>query len=154
MIALVRDLLKTGVPRSPFPGVSSVRRGFLFSLTALFLLVLLYGAPSVVRGDSATTTWSEADTRRQVVYTALHVIDWGQTLHTAESDDYYERNPVLGENPSRGEVNTYFALTGLAHYAVSRALPPRYRRVWQYVTITNQAVAVGNNFRIGVKIRF
>jgi hypothetical protein len=103
------------------------------------------------------SAWSEADTRREVGYLTLHAIDWGQTLDIAEQcghTNYYEHNPVLGKCPSRGDVNTYFALTAIGHYAVSRALPPKWRKRWQYVTIGVQVGAVANNIKIGLEVKF
>lgn len=122
--------------------------------------------------------WSEADTKRQMAYTALHIIDWGQTLdisdrcgervtvtefiddsgthitRTTRTREETEANPFLGTCPSRGEVNTYFLLSGVAHYAISRALPRPYREWWQYATITLEAGVVAHNFRAGIHVRF
>lgn len=103
---------------------------------------------------SVSFAWSEEDTQRQLTYTTLHVIDWGQTLDIAESEEYYETNPILGRNPTRGEVNRYFLLTGLAHYGISRMLPPKHRKWWQRATIAVESGIVSHNIMIGVNIQF
>jgi len=110
----------------------------------VFVLLLCLSVPA--------HAWSEADTRRQVGYFVLHTIDWGQSL--GQYDEYSETNPILGSHPSRGDVNRYFLLTGIAHYGISRSLPPAYRKWWQRVTIGVQAGAVAHNFSIGVDVRF
>lgn len=86
---------------------------------------------------------------------ALHVADWGQTLDIADHPErFYERNPVLGRHPSRGEVNRWFLGTALLHPVVSYVLPKPYREVWQYVTIGVEVGCVGSNARIGVGFGF
>lgn len=117
-------------------------------LTAVLLLL----------ASQCANAWSEADTQRQTGYFILHVIDWGQTLDISESctsgGTYYETNPILGECPSRGEVNRYFLLTGLAHYGISRVLSPTQRRWFQYVTIGIESAVVAHNFNIGIRVEF
>jgi len=111
----------------------------------------------------AAAEWTTADTAREVTYLGLHVADWGQTLDIAENDDFYETNPVLGKQPSRGEVNRYFALTGLTHVAISAVLPNEAtfmshdwnpRASWQYVSIAVEGSTVYRNYKIGIRIEF
>lgn len=100
--------------------------------------------------------WSEADTKRETTYLILHAIDWVQTLDISGQcpDRFVETNPILGECPSRGEVNRYFLLTGIAHYGVARLLPPKQRRWFQYITIGIEAGVVAHNLNIGLHVRF
>jgi len=104
--------------------------------------------------STSALAWSEADTKRELAYLTLHTIDWSQTLDIAESDEFFERNQVLGSHPDRGEVHRYFVLTGLTHYGISRALPPNYRKWWQRITIATRAGYVAHNISIGVEFRF
>lgn len=95
--------------------------------------------------------WTRADSYREAAYLALHVADWGQTLDIADHPgEFYERNPVLGRHPSRGEVNRWFLLTGLLHPVVSYVLPKPYREAWQYVTIGLEIYCVGSNYLVGI----
>lgn len=124
---------------------------------------------------AANDEWDTADTAWQLTYTALHVADWSQTLDIAEScttssyDNglgyhraivnvehcrHYERNPILGSRPTRGEVNTYFATTLLLHTLIAYKLPAPYRRVWQMVWIVIEADVVSANARAGVRMSF
>lgn len=102
----------------------------------------------------AQAGWTTADTTREAVYLGLHVADWGQTLGIAESPNYYESNPILGRNPSRGEVNRYFAVTAIGHAAVAYLLPHEAREVWQYTTIGMEAGIVARNYNVGIEFNF
>lgn len=116
-------------------------------LTVLLVHVLCAGVEA--------SDWTEADTAREVAYLALHVMDWGQTLDIADHPErFYERNPVLGRHPSRGDVNRYFIITGLLHPVVSYMLPRGWRDGWQYVTIGVEVGCVGANARLGVGFGF
>lgn len=128
--------------------------------------------------------WSTADVAREVVYQAVAVRDWGETRTIAESKTrpcqwvnyyvggsstpsgqwqtcasgyswrYHEINPLLGQHPSVGRVNTYFVLSSLAHIAVSNALPETWRAAWQYVTIGVEAGVVARNDSLGIAVNF
>ena len=67
---------------------------------------------------------------------------------------YHEINPLMGKHPSVGRVNVYMGLSAAVHLAVSWALPKDYRGYWQWVTIGVTGGLVGNNFNIGLKVRF
>lgn len=102
--------------------------------------------------------WFRADVNRQTAYTVLHVADWLQTRDISHDCrrglDAWEHNPMLGECPSYGEVNGYFAITLVAHYLTTDALPPRWRKPFQHFTIGMQASAVGHNLSLGFNFRF
>jgi len=116
----------------------------------LFIILLVVVSCACPRSD-----WTRADSMREASYLALHVLDWGQTLDIADHPEkFYERNPILGEHPSRGEVNRYFAAGMVLHPVVSYLLPRPYREWWQYSTIGLEMVVVGNNARIGIGMGF
>lgn len=108
--------------------------------------------------------WDTTDTLFQVTYTAIHVIDWGQTVYTARNPrKYEEENNILGGHPTVGKVNSYFIITGIGHAVVSWALPKKIniagfnvpiRNIWQATWICIEAGQVQNNYRIGVKVSF
>jgi hypothetical protein len=114
------------------------------------ICLILFASPAVA--------WSEADRNREIGYLVLHAIDWGQTLDISHDchngRERWEHNPVLGTCPSRSNVNRYFLATGIAHYAVARSLPPKWRRVFQHVTIGMQLGTVASNWKIGLTVRF
>lgn len=116
--------------------------------------------------------WTTADTARQGALTALLVADWGQTRwivkhprdqiqscasqapcsRTYESRS--ESNRLLGERPSIGKVNNYFAAFALGHAAISYVLPKEWRQGWQYIFIGTEIDAVLANRSMGVKMEF
>lgn len=98
--------------------------------------------------------WTEADTQRQLVYSAFHVIDWGQTRDIATRDDHIETNPILGKYPSVQTVDYYFAAAIAGHTLVSYLLPPKYRKWWQVIWIGLEAKTVAHNYSAGVNIHF
>jgi len=116
---------------------------------AAFVLLL------AVCGCAHAEEWSRADTARQAAYTALHLADWAQTRYiTTHRQDFVETNAMLGERPSLGRINNYFAATLAGHYAISALLPTKYRPYWQYGTITIEAYFVLHNRAIGIGFQF
>jgi hypothetical protein len=119
----------------------------------------------------ASAHWTTADTVRQGAVVALQVADWRQTrtiatemipAYTVDQGGgasttynaryrYCEQNPILGEHPTGGQVNTYFAASILGNALISYLLPPEWRAGWQYVSIGFQAVYVVNNFNAGIR---
>lgn len=98
--------------------------------------------------------WTVADTDREAAFLTLGAIDWAQTLSTVikQPDRYRETNRFLGRNPSRADVNVWFAFGLAAHVGISAVLPQRYRVPFQYVTIVLEAGQVVHSYRIGVRI--
>lgn len=103
----------------------------------------------------ASDHWTKTDSLYQISYSLLHVMDWGQTLEISRNPDRWEEtNPILGEHPSTGSVNTYFATTLLAHAAISYLLPGEYRRIWQVLWIGIEGGTVVRNYSIGIRCQF
>lgn len=98
--------------------------------------------------------WSEGDKWRQGIYTALHVVDWNQTHQIARNPLNTERNPIMGPDPSAGQIDRYFAGTLIIHYALAHSLPSKWRERFQYVTIGVEAGAVAHNWSVGYTIEF
>jgi len=100
-------------------------------------------------------TLTYSDVLLEAIFIGLVLVDWGQTLNIADNPQrYHEYNPILGRHPSRGEVNTYFALAIPLHTVVTYALPQKWRKYWLVGTIVPQAVCVGNNFAIGLRVSY
>ena len=106
-------------------------------------------------GCSGNRTWTKGDYIREGVKLAVQVIDWRQTRRIAEQPDkYYEMNPILGDHPSVGRVNTYFALSTVGNILITHAIPHPYRQWWQYLSIGASTACIWNNYNIGLKIRW
>ena len=102
---------------------------------------------------AGSRTWTKGDYIREGAYLAVHTVDWRQTRRIAEQPDQYrENNLILGEHPSVGRVNTYFAATTVGHILITHAIPHPYRAWWQYVTIGVSSAYVVNNYNIGLRV--
>ena len=102
----------------------------------------------------------------------LLVIDWGQTLsitHETETTaslngqtpvvvsrqrPYHEKNPILGSDPSKNEIDRYFAVALLGTAGLAYVLPPTYRRYFLGGVIVVETLVVLRNHRIGMRVQF
>jgi hypothetical protein len=98
--------------------------------------------------------WTKQDTYWQIGVLVTQVIDWGQTREISVNPEYYEKNPILGEEPTLQEVNRYFAVCILGNYFISKVLPKSWRRKWQAGSILNQIYYINNNYELGIKMNF
>ena len=113
------------------------------------ILFLLFGATFAQARE-----WDKTEMALGAAALTLNVIDWRQTRHiTQEPDRYYEKNVLLGENPSRSNVDRHFLITtlvvgGLAHFI------PEYRKEILSVFVVVQTVNTVRNYSIGLRVRF
>jgi len=93
---------------------------------------------------------------RQFASLGLLGADWAQTRTIAKNPyQWHETNPILGQHPSVGNVNNYFAAAMLGHTLLANLLPPEYRKLLQYGTIGLEAPVVGKNkFKLGIGMTF
>ena len=97
--------------------------------------------------------WSKEDTQRETIYLVLHGADWLQTREISRNPYYTEMNPILGQNPTLQQVDSYFLISGIGHYLISRQLSPKWRERWQMFSIGFEASTVAWNLRIGIAIK-
>lgn len=121
-------------------------------IAALMLIVCIAtGAELALAFDP----WSQRDLIMHGTFTALTAIDMAQTLKIARNpDDYHERNPILGEHPSQGDVLVYFAATWAAQTLLVHVLPARLRPFAQAVMIAVPLGCVINNLSVGIGFGF
>jgi hypothetical protein len=114
-------------------------------LLSLTILLAMYGS-------AGAGEWKPTE---QIIVTTLLVADWGQTRDAARRDDLKEGwNPILGEYPSTGRVDRYFAATVIGYNIAAYYLPPKWSRRLAYVVGAVQISAVGNNLILGAKFDF
>lgn len=115
----------------------------------LFLTLALFSI------TSHADEWRESDTYREAAYLTVHSLDWMQTRTIAKNPQKFgEENPILGNHPSLSKVNTYFAITAIAHAGVAYMLPSDWCEAFQYVTIAVETRTVLRNFSLGIKVSF
>lgn len=100
--------------------------------------------------------FTPSDWLRQALYTSVHCIDWGQTLHIAKNPQlFHETNLILGLHPSVAFVSIYFASTLAGHWIVARYLTRGiWRQLWQYGGAAVQTYYIIHNYQLGIKIDF
>ena len=102
-----------------------------------------------------TDKWSKRDIALEAAYIALHTVDYLQTRQIAKHPDkWHERNPVLGRHPSVGEVGTFFLGTAIVQLGVAHLLPEKYRVWWISGNLISQVAVVGNNFNVGIGVKW
>lgn len=99
--------------------------------------------------------WTDGDIAREVVFQAMHVIDYHQTMNVVNHPDKYrELNPVIGEHPSRDRLNAFMFTGAVLHIGVTHFLPAKWRPYWQYLTIGIKAGCIVQNLNTGLRIDF
>ena len=101
-------------------------------------------------------SWTRSHTALASVFAMTLLIDAAQTRQLARQGwvGFREANPLLGERPSVGQVNTYTALAGLSVLGAAAALPPRVRPWLLAAAIAVQAFTIHSSMRQGLPIRF
>ncbi len=104
----------------------------------------------------ARVSWTPSHTALASAFVVTLLIDAGQTRQLARNgwQGFRESNPLLGERPSVGRVNSYTALAGLSVLGVA-AVAPRRLRPWVLgAAIAVQAFTIHGSVRQGLPIRF
>ena len=118
----------------------------------LWILIVLFLFPGWLY---AADPWTKQDTYREIAALTLRTIDWKTTRDIARNPDRYkEINPLLGDHPSIGKVNTFFVLTTIIHPVISYYLPRDYRTAFQYISIGISGTAATINLWSGLKVKF
>jgi hypothetical protein len=99
---------------------------------------------------------SQKFTALEAATDALLIADWSQTRQIPRSPDqgWYETNIYLGEHPGDGRVNGYFATCLVVNTVIHRVLPEPYLRYYQTGVVAVEAIAIGNNYNLGIKVKF
>jgi len=82
------------------------------------------------------------------------IVDVGQSDHFSSKTGAYETNPFLPRYPSRHQMELFGVGVIAVHCGISIALPKKYRRNWQMITIGMEGLGVARNFHLGWDIRF
>lgn len=115
---------------------------------------LLFFALPVGAGD-----WTREDKIWESTWMTLHALDMAQTYNgVVRNPDpcFYEKNPLLGREPSSGRLAAYAVGSAALHWGVTQALisndAPRWaRRAWATLTISASGIAVRSNHRMGLR---
>ena len=107
-------------------------------------------------GLPARVSWTPSHTALASAFVVTLLIDAAQTRQLARQGwaGYRETNPLLGEQPSVGRVNSYTALAGLSVLGAAAAAPARLRPWLLGAAVAVQALTIGSSMRQGLRIRF
>jgi hypothetical protein len=123
---------------------------------AIILVALL-----LVSCSSVSYKWTKADKIGEIMALTALTADYLQTRYIAShGDEYRETNFILGEHPSKGQVNAYFAGLAAFNVGTSIILPSKIvigndivlkpRLMWQTSTFLGHGYAVMSNYNLGV----
>ena len=136
--------------KTPWTIIAHWFLGFLWGCTFVIFVYVFYIPPCLGADD-----WTPQNTKLEWSWVALNGADWLQTRYIAtHPEEFSEANPILGDHPSTGEVNLYFAVYTAAHYLISRNLHPEPRKWFQMVSIGVTAGTVVRNYHLGVRMEF
>jgi hypothetical protein len=104
----------------------------------------------------ARVSWTPSHSALASAFLVTLMIDAAQTRQLARQGwtGFRESNPLLGERPSVGRVNSYTALAGLGVLGAAAVAPPRLRPWLLGAAIAVQALTIGSSVRQGLPIRF
>lgn len=119
-----------------------------------FVLGLLLFLPCMVVAQS--NTWTPEQRQLYLVSNVLLLADWATTRDMTRryNEGYYERNPILGRNPSTQRVDTHFAAALIGHYFISDWLSTKNRDFWLTGVVLVEGATVTHNLGIGLRLRF
>jgi len=111
---------------------------------------------SAITGLPARVSWSQTHTALAGAFVVTLLMDAAQTRELARRGwpGFREANPLLGDRPSVGQVNTYTAIAGLSVLGAAAALPPKVRPWLLGAAIAVQAFTVAGSVQNGLPIRF
>lgn len=101
-------------------------------------------------------SWAPSHTALAGAFVVTLLIDAAQTRELARQGwaGHRETNPLLGERPSIGRVNSYTALAGLSVLGAAAVAPPRLRPWLLGAALAVQAFTIGSSVRQGLPLRF
>jgi hypothetical protein len=101
-------------------------------------------------------SWNQTHTLLAGAFVVTLLMDAAQTRELARHgwSGFRESNPLLGERPSVGRVNSYTAIAGLSVLGAAAVLPPKVRPWLLGAAVAVQAFTVAGSVRSGLPIRF
>ena len=126
----------------------------LGNLTKVFSLLCLLSFSFNAQADFKD--WKKTDKILFGTYVGLNVVDVGQTFdlincqQTNPNCRYVEKNPIIGQSPSKEKLILYKALTtGVVYYALEKT-PDKNRTATLLIINGIMLGTVANNYNIGL----
>lgn len=114
------------------------------------LLIALAG----LAGCASQDEWTRRDTVFQGILVATVIADGIQTARIQDHPNIIESGTVasafLGSNPSTTDVVLYMGTLSFSQWIIARALPRRWRTIWQVGNIWHHGLAVKHGDEAGL----
>ena len=116
----------------------------------LVALIALQGCAVLASPDD----WSDDDTKYEMMWQVMNVIDARQTARIQDTPGVYEADwmsrPLIGLQPSTRDAYQLLATYAVSHYLISKYLPKKLRPYWHAGMIIGKYEAVQNNHENGL----
>lgn len=117
------------------------------------LVGLLLGLAIV--NSKAADPWDKTDKALATALVLVTVVDYAQTRTIAKNPHlWFERNPLLGEHPTLGEVNRHFIGGLILGGVIAHYLPASARKTFLGTITFIELGVVIHNHGIGIKTSF
>jgi len=90
---------------------------------------------------------TKEEKRLEIAWQLMNLADFAATGVIIDQGGH-ELNPVIGDRPSNLELAGWCAAGAGLHYWVTRNIPEKYRKAWQYGTLVIKGGVVGWNLTI------
>jgi hypothetical protein len=99
----------------------------------------------------AEREWNNEEKAWGAVAGTLLLSDWSTSINLTRryNEGYYERNPILGNNPTTQQMNLHF-LIGIPVIFLAADYFPEYRKRILIITSLIELTATTNNLGIGL----
>ncbi len=108
------------------------------------LVCLILACVFTLSSCAGTRKWTKADKALGAYYLAGHAADGITTERMLDNPNNHERNPILGERPSDGEVLGYFVVTSVLVLTLAHLFPKLRKFLLGAGGTVGMALAVNN----------
>lgn len=122
-------------------------------LVALVAFAVLPAPLTAQEAPRAERGWTSGHIALATAFALSLEIDAAQTRE-AMRRGFRETNPILGQHPSEGQVNTYTAAAAIAVLGTASVVPARWRPWVLGVALAVETFTIAGTVREGISIRF
>lgn len=123
-------------------------------LLILQLLRSILVASAILASSANADPWTSTDASILAWAFVALAADYKQTSQIDDSPYHYERNPLLGRDPSQADINRHFALSFATIGAISAMAPREFSRPMLIMFGFFDSIVVAHNIKMGLQVRF
>jgi hypothetical protein len=120
-------------------------------LIATFVIFFLSSTASFAKDK-----WDTTDKILFTSFTALMVVDYGQTqdIFKRQSEGYYEKSNIIIKKYGQKSVLPWFIVSEVGAWLIADQLPSKWRKTWLVAVNALEIKMIHNNYSIGLKVNF